>query len=170
MKYHLVLRDILISAHSEITKIPEEILSEKLASNKWSKKEILGHLIDSASNNYQRFIRAKDQEDLVFDGYDQDAWVKRNRYQERDMAEILDTWWAINRHIAELIEGLSEEVLKKESKNHNFDMICMRPLSKEHMASLSYLIWDYLFHLEYHLAQIIPDYEKQMKLLKVEPS
>ena len=53
------------------------------APGKWSRKEIIGHLIDSASNNHGRFVRAQLQDDLIFAGYDQEEWVRAQRYQER---------------------------------------------------------------------------------------
>ena len=52
------------------------------APNKWSPREVIGHLIDSASNNHQRFVRAQFQDDLMFTGYDQDAWVRTQKYQD----------------------------------------------------------------------------------------
>ncbi len=163
------LRDIMINAHAKIKEIPEAEMNEKPAPGKWSKKELLGHLIDSATNNYQRFIRAQDQQDLVFPGYDQDAWVLRNRYQEREVTEVLDTWWVVNRHIAELLETLPEDVVNRKTNTHNFDAICMRTIPKEQSTTLSYLIGDYLYHLEYHLSQIIPDYHRYIGPYKVDP-
>ena len=59
------------------------------APGKWSKKEIIGHLIDSAANNHGRFVRAQLQEDLIFLGYDQDAWVRLQHYRERSWNDLV---------------------------------------------------------------------------------
>ena len=75
------------------------------APGKWSKKEIVGHLIDSAANNHGRFVRAQLQEDLVFPGYDQDAWVRVQRYRDRPWSDLVALWRAYNRHIACVMES-----------------------------------------------------------------
>jgi len=133
---------------------PEEISYKPLA-DKWSKQEILGHLIDSALNNYQRFIRAEEKGNLIFEGYNQDGWVAKNNYQNRDVTELISLFISINKHIAGLIAQLNENDLKKMTSDHNFDKICMRPLEKGMPSSLAYLIEDYIFHLKHHLKQII---------------
>ena len=74
----------------------KENLSHKSSPEKWSPKEILGHLIDSAYNHHQRFLRANTQENLVFQGYEQAFWVVANRYQARPSNEIIDFWYQAN--------------------------------------------------------------------------
>ncbi len=127
---------------------------------KWSKQEILGHLIDSAYNNYQRFLRAATQDNLIFQGYDQDAWVRQNDYQNRDYMEIIGTWINVNNHLSFLVRGLPEAVLTRQTTQHNFHQICMNTIPEGAPTSLSYLVWDYLFHMEHHLSQILPDYRR----------
>ena len=73
------------------------------APGKWSPREIIGHLIDSASNNHQRFVRASFQDDLVFAGYDQDRWVAMQRYQEARWEDLLTLWASFNRHLARVM-------------------------------------------------------------------
>jgi len=96
--------DILIQvtslASEAIDSMSDTEMDLKPNPDKWSKKEILGHLIDSAYNNHGRFLAAQIQEDLVFSGYDQVYWVKQNNYQERDKEEILITWEIVNNHLA----------------------------------------------------------------------
>ena len=75
-----MLLQVVDEAASRMMSIPEEQTGLRPAPGKWSRKEILGHLIDSAVNNQARFVRAQLQDDLVFDGYDQDAWVRVQRY------------------------------------------------------------------------------------------
>lgn len=158
--YSEILDQIILIAASGIKAIDGSEFAYKASPEKWSKKEILGHLIDSAYNNHQRFLRAEEQGHLVFSGYDQVDWVKKNNYQNRERDELVDTWVCVNRHLSFLIAAIPEKILLKENKEHNFHNICMNLITAEEPSTLSYLIWDYLFHLEHHLAQIIPGYRK----------
>jgi hypothetical protein len=76
-----------------------------LAPGKWSRKEIIGHLIDSAANNHARFVRAQLHDDLVFEGYDQARWVEVQRYRERPWTDLVGLWQAYNVHIASVMES-----------------------------------------------------------------
>lgn len=64
------LSSIVAIALPRLQSIPEDIAAQKPAPGKWSKKEILGHLIDSAANNHQRFVRLQLQPELTLPGYD----------------------------------------------------------------------------------------------------
>ena len=139
----------------KLLNLDEASFHKKDNPEKWSKKEILGHLIDSAYNNHQRFTRAWDKDNLIFHGYDQDAWVKKNNYQERSAKEVVYLFLAVNSHMADLIAGLDENLLTKMTTDHNFDKIGMRPIEKGSPSSLGYLIDDYIFHLQHHLNQIL---------------
>jgi hypothetical protein len=55
-----------------LLQIPEEESRRPLSKGKWSAREVIGHLIDSAANNHQRFVRAQFRDDLVFPGYEQE--------------------------------------------------------------------------------------------------
>ncbi len=158
--YHLTLQKIVSLSLQQLLEISEEEWNEKKQKGKWSKKELLGHLIDSAYNNHQRIIRAEQQGDLIFSGYDQDAWVIKNNYQERDISELLDLWRSTNFHIAQLVKNISENILSRKTTKHNFHQISMNTIEEGSKTNLSYLIWDYIFHVEYHLNQIIQDYKK----------
>ena len=155
-----VLQSIISTASANIERMERDELNFKRSPEKWSKKEILGHLVDSAYNNHQRFLRAQQQGHLNFSTYDQNDWVVKNNYQNRDLDDVLETWNTANLHLYELINALPEEVLYGTTTDHNFHKICFNRLKENESTSLNYLIWDYLEHLEYHLAQIIPDYEK----------
>jgi hypothetical protein len=78
------------AAELALKAISDEASRVSPAPGKWSPREIVGHLIDSASNNHQRFVRAQFQDDLVFSGYDQDRWVAVQRYQEAPWSELID--------------------------------------------------------------------------------
>ena len=109
----------------------------------WVRKEILGHLIDSAANNHQRFVRAQLVSPLVMPGYDQEAWVSVHRYRERPLAELVELWVALNSHLAVVIEGVPVEKLQTP---------CIIGDGEAH--SLEWLMRDYLRHMRHHLEQI----------------
>jgi hypothetical protein len=81
---------------------------------KWVKKEILGHLIDSAANNHQRFVWAQFSDPFVWPEYEQESWVRVQRYRERPWAELVDLWVALNRHLAAVIEGVPAAKLETQ--------------------------------------------------------
>ena len=81
-RYVLELRNAIKKATPLLENIGDEPSRQSREPGKWSPREIIGHLIDSASNNHQRFVRALFQDDLVFPGYDQDAWVAAQAYRD----------------------------------------------------------------------------------------
>ena len=128
--------------------------SVRPAPGKWSRKEIIGHLLDSASNNHGRFVRAQLQDDLVFPGYDQDAWVRVQRYQERRWADLVDAWRAYNHQIANIMEAAEPAVLARPRARHNLDEIAWKLVPHAEPATLEYFMRDYVGHLKHHLAQV----------------
>ena len=141
-------------AHSWLLTVDHDRTTERPAPGKWSPREILGHLIDSASNNHQRFVRAMWQEDLVFDGYDQDAWVEAQRYQETVWPQLVSLWADSNRHLARVMASVPAEVRQTPRPRHNFDRIAYRPVAADQPSTLEYFMDDYVLHLEHHLRQI----------------
>jgi hypothetical protein len=125
---------------------------------KWCPREIIGHLIDSASNNHQRFVRAQFQDDLVFPGYAQDAWVSAQKYREAPWAELLDLWRSFNLHIARVMEAAPQEQRARARMRHNLDELAWKPVPRDAPATLDYFMADYVAHLKHHLNQIVkPD-------------
>ena len=112
---------------------------------KWSKAEIVGHLIDSAMNNIQRFIRAQHEAaPNIF--YAQNDWVNLNHYQTVEKEELIQLWALLNRQICRIIKHISTENL--ESPCHlKVDGIVQT-------VPLRFVIEDYVAHLKYHLGQI----------------
>jgi hypothetical protein len=127
------------------------------APGKWSPKEIVGHLIDSASNNHGRFVRAQLQDDMTFDGYEQDDWVRVQTYQERSWADLVLLWQAFNHHIAHVMEAAGAEALAKPRARHNLDALAWQPLHSEQPATLEYFMRDYVGHLKHHLRQALAE-------------
>ena len=124
------------------------------APDKWSPREIIGHLVDSASNNHTRFVLAADKDDLVFDGYAQDDWVSRQRYHEADWSELVTLWATFNRHLARVMDAVPEPLRTRERVEHNFDQIAFRPVAPGAPVTLDWFMEDYVLHLEHHLRQI----------------
>lgn len=126
-----------------LIQIDENEICLKPLPNKWSKKEILGHLIDSAANNHQRFIRAQ-YEDTPTIAYDQNQWNKLNHYAEIDSKQIISLWKFYNKHLLEIMKRIQNEKLQKECKS-----------TDDEIYTIEFLMNDYVEHLEYHLHQIV---------------
>ena len=121
---------------------------------RWSAKEVVGHLVDSAANNHQRFVRARWQEDLVFAGYDQEAWVAAQRYQEAPWPELVTLWRDYNRHLARVMASVPPDVAARPRRRHNLHEIAWRTVPADEPATLDYFMRDYVGHLQHHLRQI----------------
>jgi hypothetical protein len=123
---------------------------------KWSPREIIGHLIDSATNNHGRFVRAVWQEDLVFPGYRQNDWVELQDYQSCSWSDLITLWAAYNRHIAHVMAVIPENVRLRSHTKHNLDEIAWRTVPRTEPMTLDYFMHDYVGHLEHHLRQVLP--------------
>jgi DinB superfamily len=123
------------------------------APGKWSPREIIGHLIDSASNNHQRFVRGQLQDDLVFPGYAQDDWVRIGRYADAPWDELVTLWRAFNLQLARIMEGTPLDVRRRPRERHTLEEIGV-PLAPGEAARLEHIMSDYVVHLNHHLAQI----------------
>ena len=128
--YAKQLRQVVLTSAVVFRNLSEEDISLKHSETKWSKKEILGHLIDSCNVNHVRIAQAQSRDNLVFDGYDQDLWVKLNGYQERKSYEVLNTWICVNHHLSLLVEKISAGQMARSHDNHNFHEIAMNPIQK----------------------------------------
>ena len=134
----------LAEALPRLESISETDAGRARAPGKWTRKEILGHLIDSAVNNHQRFVRAQGVERLVFPGYEQERWVAVQRYGDRPWAELLALWLALNRHLAHVMASVPE------------DQLTTPLVIGDHApAALGWWMEDYTRHLRHHFAQIL---------------
>jgi hypothetical protein len=149
-------RETLDEAAQRLLMFSDAEASARPAPAKWSKKEIVGHLLDSASNNHGRFVRAQLQDDLVFPGYDQDAWVRVQRYQERRWVDLVRAWHAYNHQIASLMEAADPDALSRPRVRHNLHELAWKPVPASGPATLEYFMRDYIEHLKHHLAQALP--------------
>jgi hypothetical protein len=80
------LRRILDEAPTLIERLPDP--GYKSSPDRWSQKEKLGHLIDSAANNHQRIVRVQLEQQPAMPGYEQGKWVELHSYQHRDWPEL----------------------------------------------------------------------------------
>ena len=124
--------------------INERQAAEKPAPGKWSQKEELGHLIDSATNNHVRFVRASLEPDYRGPGYQQDAWVSTHGYQEMPWAELLAFWRSYNLFLARLVRRIPETLLART---------CV--VGESQPVTLQFLIEDYMLHMQHHLDHIL---------------
>jgi DinB family protein len=148
------LRQTVADALLWLRKLPERADARRPAPNKWSPREIIGHLIDSASVNHERFVRAQLQDSLVFTTYEQDRWVATQGYQDQDWNALLARWAAFNEQVASVVERISERDMTRPRIDHNLHMIAWRTISPAASATLGYFVNDYVGHLRHHLAQI----------------
>lgn len=138
------LKKIVKQVYGQLDHLQSADVSLKRSPDKWSKKEILGHLIDSAANNHQRFVRAAYGAAMAFPQYEQNDWVRIQRYHEADWQSLVNLWAAYNRHLCNILEGLPAEALSAPCN-----------IGKEESVTLEFVIKDYLRHLRHHLNQIL---------------
>ncbi len=147
-------RKTLSQAAERFDLISEEQSQIARAEGKWSPKQIVGHLIDSAANNHQRFVRAQFTEGLVFDGYEQERWVETQRYQDEPWRELVQLWQFYNRHIMHIIDVTPGEQRTRLRAKHNLHKIASDLLKEDEPVTLEWFMRDYLDHMKKHLNQI----------------
>ncbi|HET9785665.1 MAG TPA: DinB family protein [Pyrinomonadaceae bacterium] len=146
-------RETIAGATARLKDItPED--SRRKSANEWAPIEVLGHLVDSATNNHQRFVRAQFTDDLVFPGYDQDGWVSSQEYRDESWPDLIQLWSSYNLHLAHVASVIPPDILTKARDKHTLDQIAFEPVPLDKPATLEYLIRDYVDHLRHHLDQI----------------
>ncbi len=116
-----------------------DIAGVKLAEDKWTLKEMVGHLIDSASNNHQRFIRLQLTEELTFPPYNPEDWKRVSRVNDLDYPFLIDFWKQYNFFLLHLIRTVDPASL-----NHGW-------IVNSEKKSLEFLIQDYFRHIQWHI-------------------
>jgi len=137
------LRSIVIDSIPRLKNLDEKTVTEKESGNRWSKKEIMGHLIDSASNNHQRIVRAFYNAAGTFPAYDQNAWVRVQRYNEMPWEHLVGFWSLYNDHLGMIIANIPQGAMNTPCN-----------IGKDEPVPLEFVVTDYLRHLQHHLAQL----------------
>jgi hypothetical protein len=137
------LRQEVDAAVPRLRALSDASAASSLLLGKWSPKQVIGHLIDSASNNHQRFVRVQAETDLRLPGYAQDFWVDTQRYSDRAWPDLIELWSSYNRHLAYVITHIPE------AKGNVHCRIADGP-----PVTLRYVALDYVGHVQHHLRQI----------------
>jgi hypothetical protein len=133
-------RRLVEEFHERLAGVPEGLTAVKLSPDSWSLREIVGHLIDSASNNHQRFVRLQSTAVLEFPAYAGEAWVALQKYNGLDWTTLKELWFSYNRLLLRLVENVDPAAMgnlwRAEGKS----------------VSLEWLVKDYYRHLAEHVA------------------
>ncbi len=140
-----LLRQTITSELPLLEALPAETASLKPADpTRWSPKQELGHLVDSAVNNHQRFVRAALHGDYTGPGYDQNGWVELHDYQNMSWENIVDLWFRFNAFLARVVDRIPESSLETPCK--------VGPYPVE---TLGFVIQDYVVHMQHHLDHLL---------------
>jgi len=139
----LHFRDDLNSVHAALLALSPEIADTPWRDGGWTRKQVVGHMLDSATNNRQRFVRASTDGRFVGANYGQDAWVAAHGYASQSSTTLLD-WWKVEHEIlAAVVDRIPEE---------RFDAICT--IGEDEPVTLRFVVEDYFRHQRWHLAQL----------------
>jgi len=148
------LREVVAAVAPRLLALSEAEAARRPAPGKWSPKEVIGHLIDSASNNHQRFVRARFTDDLLCAGYEQEQWVAAQRYADAPWPDLVGLWRLFNLHLARVVEATPDPVRLQPRARHNLHEVAWRAVPQSEPATLEYFMRDYVDHLKHHIAQI----------------
>ncbi|MEZ4771909.1 MAG: DinB family protein [Bacteroidia bacterium] len=158
MANYIAEYDALIETAGEMMGfIPDSISAKKPAPGKWSPREIVGHLIDSATHNHHRIIivLCGNGQLCELSGYNQDEWVRVNAYQNTQWRALIQFWKSYNQHLCRLIKSLPEETRQKQNIRLLYPLMDSQTLPEGGLISLDCLMEDYVIHLKHHLRQIV---------------
>ncbi len=138
------LRAAVTDALGLFAGIDEDLSRLKPRPDAWCAREIVGHLIDSASNNHRRFVIGQLPGLARFDGYEQDLWVSRQHYADESWAELVGLWAAYNRHLMHVMRHTTAAAAANSA---------IAPNGSE-AVSVGFLMHDYVRHLRHHVEQV----------------
>jgi hypothetical protein len=135
----LKFEEIVNSLNDRLAQIPEDITDKKLSEDKWTLKEIIGHLIDSASNNHQRFVRLQTGNLIDFPAYSAEEWVKIQRYTDMKWKDIITLWYSYNCILLKVIEHMNNDSLQNVW------------VKGDETLSLGHIVNGYYHHIQLHI-------------------
>ena len=149
--YH-ELNSIISDFYSRYKDLDNKIASKRPGVDKWTLKEIMGHLIDSASNNHQRFVRLQIVDELIFPGYGKDnsKWLEIAKYNEMNFSDIMLLWKQYNILIGNIIKGADKSKLENRWENSEGDKNSLRDLMIDYVRHIK----EHLKHFEETLEEI----------------
>jgi hypothetical protein len=130
-------------ATQNLQRLSGDVVEHRPGPDRWTIKEVIGHLIDSAANNHHRFVRAQFADELIFPKYEQNEWIRCQLYNEADWGDLIELWRRYNLHLAHVIRSVRRELLGVRCVIGDYEPV-----------TLEFLIEDYLVHLKHHLAKI----------------
>ena len=136
------LHAIVTEYRNKFDGIAENDFQAKPLPHKWSKQEVVGHLIDSAQNNLRRFICGQYESSPPLVVYQQDFWVAANGYQQMKKQDVVELWQLLNFRICAVLENMPAENYTKEANAGS-------------IRTLEWLAHDYVKHMKHHINQII---------------
>jgi hypothetical protein len=131
------------NAYAVLREMGDDDIARAHGPEKWSTKQVMGHLIDSAANNHQRFVRLQEGTELSLPKYAQEHWVNSQDYQHEAWMDILELWRAYNKHLIHVVSRVPEKSLTNTCR-----------VGDNEPATLQFLIEDYVDHMKNHLASI----------------
>ncbi|HXM60786.1 MAG TPA: DinB family protein [Terriglobales bacterium] len=137
------LRALIDEVPPKLSKLPLSQVELKQSPVKWSPKEELGHLLDSAANNHQRIVRTHLEDEAKMPGYDGNAWVELHKYQQRNWQEMINLWQALNRQLLAAAEAVPESAWSRTCT-----------IADSLPLTLKFVFEDYIGHMVHHLRHI----------------
>jgi len=133
------LEDVVVSAMGWLGKLSEMDAARPEREGKWSAKQVIGHLTDSALNNLGRIVRMQIASGQTLQGYEQEKWVALQHYQMREWSQVLAVWAVLNEQVAWTVAHVEKSKLGQVSTVEGTEL------------TLGFLIEDYIAHMEHHL-------------------
>jgi hypothetical protein len=118
----------------------KDIVNIKLTEDKWTLKEMVAHLIDSASNNHQRFIRLQLEQKIKFPAYEAEEWKNITKIKDYDFMELINLWKLYNQYLLYIIKNIEDKSLNNIWEINGKEL------------SLKFIVDDYFErHLNWHI-------------------
>ena len=138
------LRDVVRTTARQLARMSDAEAERPWKPGKWTRKQLVSHLIDSASNNHQRFTRAALAGPLTFPGYDQEGLTRLQQPNAIRWSTLTMLWESYNEFLAHVIERLPAESAATPCT-----------LAGDTSGTLGFIARDYLEHLKHHVNQMV---------------